>query len=692
MANSAPAQGRLLLDLPARVLEEFCRNMDCLSDHDWMLFASHVIGDQTALRRIKSMEKMGVSVTRELMWWWGQRAATVHELLVLLEELELYKARDVILDRCNWSCSEGPQSRASSNSPRNRKGLDSPAIKNHKSKEEGPRVSAEPDSTYPERIQLRLPDPPALPEFLMRSLQSRCDSDPLSLEQEKTHVSSPQQESSPVHPGCSLLWTCEEVKRATNDFNLENKISTGEFADVYKGQKGEQDYAIKKVKENLQCSRQKCMEMFFHSEVQIYFRCSHENILKLLGCCVEDGFLCLVYQHMFNQSLDKALDPQNNSVPLTWEKRVAISLGLLQAVLHLHEVGVLHGNIKSSNVFLDEYFTPKLGHSGVRFHTKTDYTRTTTKMLTACQAYLPEEYIRSGQLTAAVDIFGCGIVLAELLTDRKAMEEGKRTVYLKDLILEEIQKAKEIQRSERKSVSESASDVLPTKEIVAQYLSKSAGQLPEEAAVYFATAVCQCLRKKKPVISEIYSLMGKVESQRQHPQKLNIGSIPALQRNGRLFNYPVETDDESILSEYSARAQPSLMPISPAALPFQHHRVFKTSPGTPCESDESEIFQHYPAPGTRACFPPANEFMSPDSNTTLESQRDVQADGVCTTGGSGARPLENESYPCSSSHTLEEMGAFKPETVKKNAAKEKLMEKIALYEEGQINSSELFSS
>ncbi|XP_069062428.1 interleukin-1 receptor-associated kinase-like 2 isoform X2 [Pleurodeles waltl] len=560
---AAPAAGvprptpQLLLDLPAWVLEQFCRIMDCLSDNSWMLFASHVISDQMELRRIKSMEKTGVSITRELMWWWGQRSTTVVELLVLLQKLELYRARDVILNWFKGTCFEALPDQGLPDEPKNVKVLDNAAMINHSPEENALGIVISPDSTDPERIPaLCLPNPPSPPESLMRSLQSNCDAD-LVPPQLANSVCSPQQETNPVLPGCHLLWTKEEVKSATNRFSEENKISSGRFADVYSGQEGQQDYVIKKLKEDSQISRQRCMQMFFHAEVQICSRCCHENILKLQGWCLDDGFLCLIYQHMLNGSLDKVLDPRHGKEYLTWDKRVGISLGLLRAVSHLHNVGILHGNIKSSNVLLDENFIPKLGHSGLRFHHKADFTRVTTKMLSACQAYLPEEYIRSGQLTAGVDIFSCGIVLAELLTDRKAMEEGKSSVYLKDLMLDEIQRVKERLRSERKFVEEGDRDRLPAKEIVAKYLRRRAGHLPEEAAVIYATAICQCLRKKKSVLSEIYALMEKVDLERRHPHRPKMDNFPALRNNFVSANYPEETDEDSMLSDGSVYGGPA---------------------------------------------------------------------------------------------------------------------------------------
>lgn len=82
--------------LPLRALTCFfwslIRSTRCLP------LASFVITDQTELRKIKCMEKTGISITRELMWWWGVRLATVQELLDLLQGLQLYRAAQVILD------------------------------------------------------------------------------------------------------------------------------------------------------------------------------------------------------------------------------------------------------------------------------------------------------------------------------------------------------------------------------------------------------------------------------------------------------------------------------------------------------------------------------------------------------------------------------------------------------------------
>ncbi|NXT73044.1 IRAK2 protein, partial [Zapornia atra] len=278
-------------------------------------------------------------------------------------------------------------------------------------------------------------------------------------------------------------------------------------------------------------------QRFFHTEVQICFRCCHVNILQLLGFSVETGLHCLIYPYLPHGSLQNKLQCQDASAPLPWEMRISIAIGLTRAVEYLHNSGIRHGNVKSSNVLLDENFTPKLGHSGLRLYSadkKSDYAVMKTKVLQASLTYLPEDFVRHGQLTEKVDIFSCGVVLAEILTGAKALDEGRHPMYLKDMIADEIQVAKESSYSKAKNVEK-----LAAKEISCKYLDKKAGPLLEEAAIDFASAICLCLRKKNSNIAEVLEAMEMAEN------KLREHYICGGSTSGFSMNTPEETDDET---------------------------------------------------------------------------------------------------------------------------------------------------
>ncbi|XP_027496354.1 interleukin-1 receptor-associated kinase-like 2 isoform X2 [Corapipo altera] len=700
-AGSGPAL--YIHSMPAWVLEDFCQKMDCLSDYDWMRFASYVITDQTELRKIKSMEKTGISITRELMWWWGVRLATVQQLLDLLQGLQLYRAAQVILDWTSASNVTSPEKKEPVEPPKQEITSVPPTEERERRREKENEISVlpSPDSAgisgaVSEGGLYSLPAPPPPPRDLLNSLQS---SPPVS--------SSVKQETMADLPSGSLLWAQREVTNATNGFSDKNRICEGTFADVYKGQRNNVVYVIKRLKE-LECTSPNSTQRFFHTEVQICFRCCHINILQLLGFSVETGLHCLIYPYLPNGSLQNKLQCQDDCAPLTWEMRISISVGVIRAVEYLHNFGILHGNIKSSNVLLDENFTPKLGHSGLRLHSadkKSEYAVMKTKVLQASLTYLPEDFIRHGKLTEKVDIFSCGVVLAEVLSGLKALDEGRHPIYLKDMIADEIQTAKESSHSKVKTLEKLAAN-----EICCKYLDRKAGHLPEEIAVDFASAICLCLRKKSSNIAEVLEIMEMAEN------KLREHYICGSSTSGFSMNTPEETDDETaslsmdvpsavgnkeesaqaaILSSASPCA-PSMGAVAPDTFCGHMSRV-------PCESDESSSFIWNPPEKS-------TEELSSHSCTTSEK---VAGSGHGVKQEKSAQGLQERNAACARGGVPETAAAAQgtcaqdsldsscaPQALARetswkiqiNDQKKKLMENILLYEEDKLNSSELFES
>ncbi|NXD47258.1 IRAK2 protein, partial [Corvus moneduloides] len=596
--------------MPAWVLEDFCHKMDCLSDYDWMRFASYVITDQTELRKIKCMEKTGISITRELMWWWGVRLATVQQLLDLLQGLQLYRAAQVILD---WTSASDVTSPKKEELEPPKQIISVPPTEGKRREKENEISSLPcPDSSHlgavpagsavSEGAFYSLPAPPPPPRDLLSSLQSIP---PVLSSVKPCSSSTPQQETMVDLPSGSLLWTQREIADTTNSFSDKNRICEGTFADIYKGQRNNMVYVIKRLKEAstapfsrrgcLECTSPNSTQRFFHTEVQICFRCCHINILQLLGFSVETGLHCLMYPYLPNGSLQNKLQCHDDSAPLTWETRISISIGVVRAVEYLHNFGILHGNIKSSNVLLDENFTPKLGHSGLRLHSsdkKSEYAMMKTKVLQASLTYLPEDFVRHGQLTEKVDIFSCGVVLAEILTGIKALDEDRHPIYLKDMIADEIQTAKESSHSKVKYLEKVAA-----KEICCKYLDRKAGHLLEEVAVDFASAICLCLRKKNSNIAEVLEIMEMAEN------KLKEHYICGSSTSGFSMNTPEETDDEtaslsmdvpSAVGNKEESTQAAILTSGSPCAPF----MGAVAPDTysnymsrvPCESDESSSF------------------------------------------------------------------------------------------------------
>nr|XP_005547857.2 interleukin-1 receptor-associated kinase-like 2 isoform X3 [Macaca fascicularis] len=478
-----------IYQLPSWVLDDLCRNMDTLSEWDWMEFASYVITDLTQLRKIKSMERVqGVSITRELLWWWGMRQATVQQLVDLLCHLELYRAAQIIL---NWS---------------------SPARAHQQAFLQPPEEDA--------------------PHSLRTNLPTSSDSKDYS-------TSIPKQEKLLSLAGDSLFWSEADVVQATDDFNQNHKISQGTFADVYRGHRHGTPFVFKKLRETA-CSSPGSIERFFQAELQICLRCCHPNVLPVLGFCAARQFHSFIYPYMANGSLQDRLQGQGGSDPLPWPQRVSICSGLLCAVEYLHGLEIIHSNVKSSNVLLDQNLIPKLAHPMAHLcpvNKRSKYTVMKTHLFQASVAYLPEDFIRVGQLTKRVDIFSCGIVLAEVLTGIPAMDNNRSPVYLKDLLLSEIPSSTASLCSRKTGVEN-----VMAREICQRYLEKGAGRLPEDCAKALATAACLCLRKRNISLQEVRGSVAAVEERLRGWETLLPWS-GLSEGTGSSSNTPEETDD-----------------------------------------------------------------------------------------------------------------------------------------------------
>ncbi|XP_010504277.1 PREDICTED: probable receptor-like protein kinase At5g47070 [Camelina sativa] len=186
-----------------------------------------------------------------------------------------------------------------------------------------------------------------------------------------------------------LSFAYEELSRATYGFNRELKIGEGGFGSVYKGKiltTGGADsdpplvVAIKKLnRQGLQGHKQ------WLAEVQFLGVVNHQNVVKLIGYCSEDGETgierLLVYEYMSNKSLEDHLFSRGSRT-LPWRKRLKVMVGAAEGLAYLHEPKVIYRDFKSSNVLLNDEFCPKLSDFGLaREGPEGDNTHVTTALL-----------------------------------------------------------------------------------------------------------------------------------------------------------------------------------------------------------------------------------------------------------------------------------------------------------------------
>ncbi|KAK4278125.1 hypothetical protein QN277_016016 [Acacia crassicarpa] len=212
----------------------------------------------------------------------------------------------------------------------------------------------------------------------------------------------------------------KDLKAATKNFSKENKLGEGGFGDVYKGTlKNGKVVAVKK----LALGQSKQMEKDFESEVKLISNVHHRNLVRLLGCCSKGQERFLVYEYMKNNNVGQFLFGENKG-SLSWKQRYSLILGTARGLAYLHEefhVCIIHRDIKTSNILLDDDFQPKIADFGLARLLPKDQSHLNTKFA-GTMGYTAPEYAMHGQLSEKVDTYSYGVVLLEIISGQKSGE------------------------------------------------------------------------------------------------------------------------------------------------------------------------------------------------------------------------------------------------------------------------------
>ncbi|KAL1221489.1 putative LRR receptor-like serine/threonine-protein kinase [Cardamine amara subsp. amara] len=216
-------------------------------------------------------------------------------------------------------------------------------------------------------------------------------------------------------------FTYSELKSATLDFNPSNKLGEGGFGSVYKGTLSDgREVAVKRLSVG---SRQGKGQ--FVAEIVAISSVLHRNLVKLYGCCFEGDHRLLVYEYLPNGSLDDALFG-DKTLHLDWSTRYEICVGVAKGLVYLHEeasVRIVHRDVKASNILLDSELVPKVSDFGLAKLYDDKNTHMSTGVA-GTYGYLAPEYAMRGHLTEKVDVFAFGVVVLELVSGRKNIDQN----------------------------------------------------------------------------------------------------------------------------------------------------------------------------------------------------------------------------------------------------------------------------
>ncbi|XP_075494493.1 putative receptor-like protein kinase At2g42960 [Primulina tabacum] len=226
------------------------------------------------------------------------------------------------------------------------------------------------------------------------------------------------------HLGWGHWFTLRDLELATNKFSKENVIGEGGYGVVYKGQlMNSSPVAVKKLLNNLGQA-----EKEFKVEVEAIGNVRHKNLVRLLGYCIEGTHRMLVYEYVNNGNLEQWLHgAMRHHGFLTWEARMKILLGTAKGLAYLHEAiepKVVHRDIKSSNILVDEDFNAKVSDFGLAKLLGDGKSHITTRVM-GTFGYVAPEYANTGLLNEKSDVYSFGIVLLEAITGRDPIDYGR---------------------------------------------------------------------------------------------------------------------------------------------------------------------------------------------------------------------------------------------------------------------------
>uniref|UniRef100_A0A7N0UYR9 Receptor-like serine/threonine-protein kinase n=1 Tax=Kalanchoe fedtschenkoi TaxID=63787 RepID=A0A7N0UYR9_KALFE len=213
------------------------------------------------------------------------------------------------------------------------------------------------------------------------------------------------------------LFDMETVSKATKNFSVANKLGEGGFGPVYKGVlKGGQEIAAKKLSQD---SKQGSDE--FKNEVMCIAKLQHRNLVKLLGCCIQEEYM-LIYEFLPNKSLDLFIFDEKRSALLDWPKRLNIINGIARGLLYLHQdsrLRIVHRDLKASNILLDCDLNPKISDFGMARICGGNETAASTNRIVGTYGYMSPEYAIDGQFSVKSDVFSFGVLILEIVSGRR---------------------------------------------------------------------------------------------------------------------------------------------------------------------------------------------------------------------------------------------------------------------------------
>ncbi|KAL9158574.1 hypothetical protein ABFS82_08G077800 [Erythranthe guttata] len=359
-----------------------------------------------------------------------------------------------------------------------------------------------------------------------------------------------------------------EIQLATRDFSSGLVIGRGGFGKVYKGliDNGQVFVAVKRLKPN---SHQGSHE--FLTEIETLSELRHVNLVSLIGYCNDHGEMILVYDFMAGGTLSDQLYKLERGgyscSSLTWKQRLDICIGAGRGLDYLHTGnGVIHRDVKPSNILLDENLVAKVADFGLA---KTEdrsnlHSHISTKVK-GTYWYMDPHYHKTSELTRKSDSYSFGVVLLEVLCGRPVLDsraQGEERI---------------LPIWARSKISEGKVD-----QIVASSLRE---EISVDSLKTFVGVAERCLHdepKNRPTMSQIVLQLELALEQHESRQPLVLNEIASEQQESKEvleLNGVANSSDEIGLSRQSTTVSNSVAEITPSPKEQRNSKVVSLPSG-----------------------------------------------------------------------------------------------------------------
>ncbi|CAK8574025.1 unnamed protein product [Lathyrus sativus] len=244
-------------------------------------------------------------------------------------------------------------------------------------------------------------------------------------------------ESDSIYHGVPIF-SFKDLEVATKKFDSSRELGEGGFGTVYYGKlKDGREVAVKRLYQH----NFKRVEQFMN-EIKILTRLRHRNLVTLYGCTSHQSHeLLLVYEYVSNGTVASHLRRESGFLP--WHIRMKVALETATALAYLHASEIIHRDVKTNNILLDETFCIKVADFGLSKLFPNDVTHVSTAPQ-GTPGYVDPEYHQCYRLTSKSDVYSFGVVLVELISSMPAvdMSRDKEEINLASLAIRKIQKSK----------------------------------------------------------------------------------------------------------------------------------------------------------------------------------------------------------------------------------------------------------